>query len=205
MIRIIKSLMVIAAVAAVSVGATGAYFSDSETSTGNSFTAGTLDLKVDNQDDPMVVHIDRTGMMPYPGWSHSYGGQWILKNNGNLPGKFSVKIQNIQNSENSCEEPESAMSDTCNAPGDQGELGSQMYGKWMENHWGIYSPAKGWAGSALFNSINTAEGVVVDGIVLQPGDIISAYLDLEWDTAANNNLAQSDGLSFDIVFSLNQV
>lgn len=39
----------IAAVAAVVVGATTAYFSDTETSTGNTFTAGSLDLKIDSE------------------------------------------------------------------------------------------------------------------------------------------------------------
>lgn len=46
--KIIISLSVIAAVAAVAVGATGAFFSDTETSTGNTFTAGSIDLKIDN-------------------------------------------------------------------------------------------------------------------------------------------------------------
>jgi len=47
--RIILSVAMIAAVAAVAIGATTAYFSDVETSTGNTFTAGAIDLKVDSQ------------------------------------------------------------------------------------------------------------------------------------------------------------
>lgn len=47
--RILVSLSVIGAVAAVAVGGTIAYFSDTETSTGNTFTAGSLDLKVDSE------------------------------------------------------------------------------------------------------------------------------------------------------------
>lgn len=43
------SLSVIAAVGAAVVGGTGAFFSDSETSTGNTFTAGAIDLKVDSK------------------------------------------------------------------------------------------------------------------------------------------------------------
>ena len=46
--KILLSLCVIGAVAAIAVGGTIAYFSDTETSTGNTFTAGSLDLKVDN-------------------------------------------------------------------------------------------------------------------------------------------------------------
>jgi len=45
--KILISLSVIAAVAALAIGGTIAYFSDVETSTGNTFTAGELDLIVD--------------------------------------------------------------------------------------------------------------------------------------------------------------
>jgi len=38
----------IGAVAVVAIGATGAFFSDTETSTGNTFTAGAIDLGIDN-------------------------------------------------------------------------------------------------------------------------------------------------------------
>lgn len=46
--QIIVSLSVIAAVAAAAVGGTMALFSDTETSNGNIFTAGAIDLKVDH-------------------------------------------------------------------------------------------------------------------------------------------------------------
>jgi predicted ribosomally synthesized peptide with SipW-like signal peptide len=46
--QILISLSVIAAVAAVAVGGTMALFSDTETSNGNIFTAGAIDLKVDH-------------------------------------------------------------------------------------------------------------------------------------------------------------
>ena len=46
--KILISVSIIAAAAAVIVGATTAFFSDTETSTGNTFTAGAIDLKIDN-------------------------------------------------------------------------------------------------------------------------------------------------------------
>ena len=46
--KIIISLSVIAAVAAIVIGGTVAFFSDTEISTGNTFTAGSLDLKISN-------------------------------------------------------------------------------------------------------------------------------------------------------------
>lgn len=53
MLRIIKSLFVVVAVAALSAGATGAYFSDTATITDNTFTAGILEIRVNGQ-DPVV-------------------------------------------------------------------------------------------------------------------------------------------------------
>src|SRR3989344_5162077 len=47
--KILYSLSMIAVVAVVVLGATGAFFSDTETSTGNTFTAGDIDLKIDNE------------------------------------------------------------------------------------------------------------------------------------------------------------
>jgi len=71
--KILVSLSVIAAVAAVVVGGTVAYFSDTEVSTGNTFTAGTLDLLVDStcHYDGMVCENDAwveesSGSSAYP-------------------------------------------------------------------------------------------------------------------------------------------
>ncbi len=47
--KILISVSIIAGVAAIVVGATTAFFSDTETSTGNTFTAGAIDLTVDSQ------------------------------------------------------------------------------------------------------------------------------------------------------------
>jgi predicted ribosomally synthesized peptide with SipW-like signal peptide len=47
--RILISLGVIVTVVSAMVGATGAFFSDTETSTGNTFTAGAIDLEIDNE------------------------------------------------------------------------------------------------------------------------------------------------------------
>ncbi len=46
--KILISLGAIVFVVALSITATGAFFSDSETSTGNTLTAGSIDLKIDN-------------------------------------------------------------------------------------------------------------------------------------------------------------
>ena len=47
--KILMSLGVLVFVVALSLGVTGAFFSDTETSTGNTFTAGDIDLQIDNE------------------------------------------------------------------------------------------------------------------------------------------------------------
>ncbi|MBM3272097.1 hypothetical protein FJY94_02320 [Candidatus Kaiserbacteria bacterium] len=47
--RILVSAGIIIFAATFAAGATGAFFSDTETSTGNTFTAGDIDLKIDNE------------------------------------------------------------------------------------------------------------------------------------------------------------
>lgn len=47
--KIVVSLSIIAVAAAIAIGGTVAYFSDVETSVGNTFTAGDLDLTIDNE------------------------------------------------------------------------------------------------------------------------------------------------------------
>jgi predicted ribosomally synthesized peptide with SipW-like signal peptide len=202
---IIPIAVVLALVLSLTYGSVGSFswLSDQETMAGNTLAAGTLDLTVDN---PTVIHIVRSNIKPYAPWSHSYGGQWILKNVGTLPGKFSVQIANIKNFENGINDPEAEKGDITGGSGpDQGELGWLMYCKWSENYYGI-TPPRGWAGSAVFNPFNSADGVTVDGIVLDPGMDIVAYLDLEWDThsGTTDNLGQSDSVEFDVIFKLDQ-
>lgn len=62
------SLSVIAAAAAAVVGGTGAFFSDVETSTGNTFTAGAIDLKVDSKqkyNGNECLDVDQTAGVDY--------------------------------------------------------------------------------------------------------------------------------------------
>src|SRR3989338_5857040 len=47
--RIITSLSIVVFATALIVGGTGAFFSDTETSTGNTFTAGAIDLQIDSE------------------------------------------------------------------------------------------------------------------------------------------------------------
>ena len=90
------SLGVVVFVAALSWGATGAFFSDSETSTGNTFTAGAIDLTVDSQQhyNRMVCTLvgetytwqPEVGFTPgvghYPATGTACDGSWTMTNLG---------------------------------------------------------------------------------------------------------------------------
>ena len=97
MTKIMKSFSVIAFVAAVAIAGTGAFFSDTETSTGNVFTAGAIDLKIDNEQhyNGMVCTItdagagytwqpDASGVVPtgYPVEGSTCDGTWELTDLG---------------------------------------------------------------------------------------------------------------------------
>jgi len=80
--KIILSLVVIVAVSAVAVGGTIAYFSDTETSTGNTFTAGTIDIAVTGE-NPWTAGEEYTFSGLEPGDSKDINV--TLKNVGTNP------------------------------------------------------------------------------------------------------------------------
>jgi spore coat-associated protein N len=62
--KIIISLSMIAAIAAIGIGATRAFFSDTVTSSGNSFAAGTLSLSVDSARNPLPTKFTIANLKP---------------------------------------------------------------------------------------------------------------------------------------------
>ena len=83
--EIIKSLIVIGAVLTALGAGTLAWFSDTETSSGNTFTAGTLDLKVNDWNE---------------GFGDGVSATWVMSNMApgvTTVGPFSVNLQNSGN------------------------------------------------------------------------------------------------------------
>lgn len=90
--KIIISLAMIAAVGAVVVGATTAFFSDTETSVGNTFTAGTIDISVDGQNpwnDSWSNYLDKPCETNYM--------TFTIKNEGENPAKIWKRLTSIVN------------------------------------------------------------------------------------------------------------
>ncbi len=78
--RVLMSLGMIVFVGALAVGSTGAFFSDTETSTGNTFAAGAIDLQIDNTsygfdwNNPAVPLEQATGA-----WGPNAANSWAQK------------------------------------------------------------------------------------------------------------------------------
>lgn len=96
--KILISISLIAAVAAVVVGATTAFFSDTETSTGNVISAGSLDLKVNEYDTPVPALVNISDMKPSFTW---WTGPITLTVSNN-PGRLYKHIVNNPNDSISC-------------------------------------------------------------------------------------------------------
>ncbi|OGI27943.1 MAG: hypothetical protein A2359_00195 [Candidatus Moranbacteria bacterium RIFOXYB1_FULL_43_19] len=90
--RILLSLSIIVAVGAIVVGATISQFSDVEKSTGNTFTAGTIDIAIDG-DNPWTDHYDIPDLKPGETGYINFN----IQNFGENPVNVSKLLSNFQN------------------------------------------------------------------------------------------------------------
>lgn len=144
MFKILFRLGVIGTIALAATSGTGAFFSDTESSTGNTFSAGAIDLKIDNES--------------YYNGAFNPGTSWELKDLGEGDWFFNfldlkpddegedtisvhvfdndawacMNIEITENSDNGCTEPESEDGDTsCGDPGvGEGELQDEINFIW---------------------------------------------------------------------------
>jgi spore coat-associated protein N len=110
---------------AMVAGVTIAYFSDTETSDNNTFTAGTLNLTANGNDGSNTIVFTVTNANP----GQNGSGTWTLVNTGNLAGYIDLESVSVTNAENfnaATNEAEAANdADTSNATG-IGELTANL-------------------------------------------------------------------------------
>ncbi|MDO9517729.1 MAG: TasA family protein, partial [Methanosarcinaceae archaeon] len=93
--KMLLSLLIIGVVSVSAGAGTWAYFTDTETSTGNTFTAGTLDLIVNGVDitterfEISDVAPGDTGMYPL-----------VVKNEGSIDGTLTISFANLLDLDN---------------------------------------------------------------------------------------------------------
>lgn len=96
------SLMTIALVCALIAGGIYAFYSNLESSAGNSFTAGSLDLVVDSENPWTSVKITASGMVP----GDNGVVDCTLENIGSIAGALTADITNLVDDQGAMFEPE---------------------------------------------------------------------------------------------------
>lgn len=194
-------------------GGTWAFFSDPESSTGNTLGAGTLDLTLDGGDAAVTTLSVATA---YPGDSGS--GNTTLVNNGSLAAELDIAFGSVTNTESvGSTEYES---DNISGAGN-GELGAQATfaffidvdqgGTWTAGDIGLSANSSGTVylqpgnpldyqaldnyGSDSFDDVYTGTMAVAAA-----DDFVILYL---VPTTADNTI-QGDSLSVDVTYTLEQ-
>ena len=182
--KILLSLLVVGTIAVVAGAGTWAEFTDLGSSTANTFTAGTLDLKLG---DNLLDNIVGFNVNPVAPGSQGTAGTIKVKNNGNINGVLTCSAVNIVNSENGQNSPESAVDNT--AGDTQGELGNDVTLTITDgtNTWTGVPSALSSANLGALNA-NSERTFTVTYVVA---------------SSAGNEI-QSDGLTFDLAFTLTQ-
>lgn len=188
----------IVTVAGLAIAGTYAYFTATRTTSANRFAAGTLDLDVaanGNKLEPFVIEN--------MGDNANISGTktWTVKNTGSLPGRLLVRLQNVINTENGCNDQEKTAEPTCADPGNEGDLGKVITLK-------VALDGTDKVSSTLATDQQTKIGAdwsTLPEIVLQPNEerTITTY----WAADENSygNEVQSDDVQFDVNFRLIQL
>lgn len=191
------SIAMITVVAGLATAGTYAYFTATRTTSANRFTAGTLDLDVaanGNKLEPFVIEN--------MGDNANISGTktWTVKNTGSLPGRLLMRLQNIVNNENGCNDQEKAAEPDCDVAGNEGDLGKVINLK-------IALDGTDKVESTLATDRQAKVGTdwsALPEIILQKNEerTVTAY----WAADENSygNEVQSDDIQFDVNFRLIQ-
>lgn len=186
--NIFKSLFLIIAVVAVTGGATYSYFSDTATVSGSTFSAGTLDIKVDANPSSSVQQWEDSFAVPsdyfvkdlYPGFPTNGEQNWQiidLKNVGTINGNATIKL---------------------NRTSAWNELASQLTFTVLydEGNNGTF------VSTGVSGVLDAFTGTYTIG-ALDANSITSVKIVWTLPTSAGNNV-QGDSVTFDAVFGLTQ-
>lgn len=210
--KILKSLGIIAAVAAITGGATWAWDLQKEKITGVTFAAGSADLK-----------IDANPLSGSQSWQDGFNASGIftadklipgaeldkqivnIKNVGDTDGKTSVRLELVSNKENDRLTPEIEAGDTTG--GDWGgELAGKMrvkisYKKETDSSWTEkydYTLAEYAANPSMLSLGDIGHGTAADENLDGVGNV-----KFEWSIPANaGNTIMTDSVGVNVIFGL---
>jgi len=221
--KILVALMTIALVCLLIGAGTFAFFSDPENSTGNTFTAGTLNLVPSTSGTGPVGKYTVTtggdginGNVVFDRLARGNSGSitWTLQNNGDLDGTLTI-ASTATFAENGSNEPETAVAG--NNGGANGDLDQYMgvrakrNGTYFLGDASNYVPFSGLAAALNAESQSlVASGTLTYVLELQiANDIQGAGADGKFgtgdDVQVDDNIIQSDQATVDITFTLTEV
>ena len=197
--KILIYVLTIVAVTTATYTATSALLSDTSEQQGNTFSVGTLQLDVAaNSGAIEPIQIENLGTLENSSGSRT----WTIQNSGNLKGKLGFGLENVLNNENGCNEPEAKVDATCDDPGiGMGELGNTVYLTITYNNQEIITHP---LNQDSITQIDTAWNAL-ENTELLGGE--QGELTIAWTTNHDEygNEVQSDSLTFDVWFDLQQV
>jgi predicted ribosomally synthesized peptide with SipW-like signal peptide len=191
--------MTIVLVCALIGGGVYAYFSDIETSTGNTFTAGTLDLNLDGG-NTNVVKFTVASVKP----GDSGAGTWIVANVGNIDGYVDLESVGVTEGIGTSTDPELVDEPT---HADITQLGTYLLGHLFvdTNNDGNWDSGEAdiFGTNASPAAINTIAASYAQNLSLTNGS--TNYFTLAWSvpTSADNRI-QGDNVTLGMTFELQQ-
>jgi predicted ribosomally synthesized peptide with SipW-like signal peptide len=206
----IAALVVIAMVAA----GTYAYFQDTETSTNNNITAGTLDLKLNGADSNVNIVAALTDKKPGDA-DMAPGPHATLLAAGTLTGKLSIAFGTVTDTESTG--PGEFLADGIGGAG-VGELGGKVQiAPWIDvNHNGTFDTgdiplsttgAKTFSDGLQWATVDAFSGVSFTNVIASFASAATVDFYLPWNfvnPGSLDNSAQGDSFNVGITFTLDQ-
>jgi len=195
--KLLIGILLIAVVSVIAISATVAFFTARRTVSSSKFTMGTLDLDVASNGqklEPFVIdNIGENGNI-------SGTKTWTVKNTGTLPGRLLIRLQNVVNKENGCNDQEKLAEPNCEAD-NEGEMGAVIPIKVaLDGVEKVQSTLATADQAKIGNDWNALPPVIID-----PGQ--QKTITISWNVNEDQygNEIQSDSVEFDVDFRLIQL
>ena len=184
--RVLGALGTIGVASAGAGAGTFALFSDTESSSGNSVQAGTLNLTADGNDGAATTTLDVTGAAP----GESGTETTTLRNTGNIDGYLNVTVDAVSSAENGLSEPERDAGDSSTGS-NSGELAEYVN-----------------LNLGFADDFGAGNVLAMENVQFNPNTLLGdgpKDLEVEWEIDEDaGNVIQSDSVTIDFTIELVQ-
>ncbi|OGK45011.1 hypothetical protein A2957_01110 [Candidatus Roizmanbacteria bacterium RIFCSPLOWO2_01_FULL_38_11] len=194
--RLLTSVVIVGITAIAAIAGTAAYFTSTRTAQSNKFETGTIDLDVKSGgvvNQPFV--LENLGDDANISGTKTY----TIKNTGTLPGRLMLRLQNVANLENGCNDPETADEPNC-ANDTEGELGALINLQIARDGTNVVNSTLATANVGKVGN----DWAGLTPIILQPDETTDVTLSWNLGRDEYGNNVQSDSVGFDANFRLIQ-